>query len=334
MLRIRILDQRLLNLQRQGRIGFYGTATGEEASVVGSAAALDPEDWIFPALRQGGALLWRGFPLDLYVAQCIGNSLDLLKGRQMPCHASSREHRVPAWSSVIGTQLSQAAGAAMAAKIRGDRTVIAAFLGDGASSSAEFHVSMNFAAVYDAPVVFICQNNQWAISVPFSRQTATGSVAEKAEAYGMPGIRIDGNDVLAVFETVAEAAERARSGGGPTLVECLTYRQLGHSSSDDPTRYRDPAEVLEWEQRDPLDRFKKALEERGIMRDEWNAELTEEIGEEISAAIRSAEAAEPLSAEELVTDVYAELPWNLEEQAGAVAGRRAGDREWEGRFPL
>mgnify|MGYP001116828808 CR=1 FL=1 len=281
MLAIRVMDRRLLNLQRQGRIGFYGTATGEEAAVIGSAAALRETDWIFPALRQGGALVYRGFSLAKYVAQCIGNSLDPLKGRQMPCHASSREHRTVGWSSVIGTQLSQAAGAAMAARIRGDDTVVAGYLGDGASSTPEFHVALNFAAVYRAPAVFFCQNNQWAISVPFSRQTASGGIAEKAVAYGIPGERVDGNDVLAVYAAATEAAERARAGEGPTLLEFLTYRRRGHSSSDDPTRYREEAEVEEWEAKDPIERFARYLTSRGILDDGSRSEAEAGIEEEV-----------------------------------------------------
>jgi len=334
MVTIRVLDHRLLNMQRQGRIGFYGTATGEEASVIGSVAALRPDDWILPALRQGGALLYRGFPLDLYVAQCIGNSMDILKGRQMPCHASSLAHRVVSWSSVIGTQLSQGAGMAMAEKIRGGDGVVCAYLGDGATSSAEFHYALNFAAVHAAPVVFLCQNNQWAISVPFRRQTATEGVAVKSVAYGMPGVRIDGNDVLAVHSAVAEAAARARAGDGPTLVECLTYRQGGHSSSDDPTRYRDEDEVETWRQRDPIERYLKFLTARGLWDEARTKALEEEIGGRVANAIRTAEAAPPLTAEELTTDVYAETPWNLVEQSEAAVGRSAGDRDWDGAFPL
>ncbi len=334
MLRIRLLDARLLALQRQGRIGFYGTATGEEAAVIGTAAALRDTDWIFPALRQGGALLFRGFPLARYVAQCIGNSLDPLKGRQMPCHASSRAHHVASWSSVIGTQVPHAAGAAMAARMRGDPTVVAGYLGDGATSSADFHVGLNFAAVFHAPVVFVCQNNQWAISVPFARQTAVATVAEKAVAYGIPGVRVDGNDVLATYEAMREAVDRARGGGGPTLLEAVTYRLRGHSSSDDPTRYRAEEEVAEWASRDPIERFRKHLLAAGFISESELLAMEAGIGEEISAAIAEAEAAPPLSAEALFTDVYAEQPWTLSEQAEAARGRTAANPAPDARFPL
>jgi pyruvate dehydrogenase E1 component alpha subunit/2-oxoisovalerate dehydrogenase E1 component alpha subunit len=333
MERIRLLDTRLLNMQRQGRIGFYGTATGEEASVIGSVAALRETDWLFPALRQGGALLFRGFPLARYVAQNIGNSLDNLKGRQMPVHGASGPHRVVSWSSVIGTQITHATGAAMAAKIRGDETVVAGYLGDGATSSAEFHVGLNFAKVYDAPIVFVCQNNQWAISVPFARQSRT-TVAEKAVAYGMPGVRVDGNDVLAVHREVRAAADRARAGRGPTLIECVTYRRRGHSSSDDPTRYRDDDEVARWEAKDPIERFVRWLTAEGVIDERSHRAMKDELADEISEAIRVAEAADPLPVESLFTDVYAEMPANLVEQTVAVEGRRAGDRESDAAFPL
>jgi pyruvate dehydrogenase E1 component alpha subunit/2-oxoisovalerate dehydrogenase E1 component alpha subunit len=252
----------------------------------------------------------------------------------MPCHASSREHRIVGWSSVIGTQLSQAAGAAMAARIRGDDVVVAGYLGDGASSTPEFHVALNFAAVYRAPAVFLCQNNQWAISVPFSRQTAAEGIAEKAVAYGIPGERVDGNDVLAVFAAASEAVERARAGKGPTLLELLTYRRRGHSSSDDPTRYRDEAEVEEWEAKDPIERFARYLDSLGILDAPFRSEVEAGVEEVVTAAIREAESAGPLTADSLFSDVYATVPANLREQAGAVRGRRAGDREWKGSFPL
>jgi pyruvate dehydrogenase E1 component subunit alpha len=334
MVRIRVTDTRLLNMQRQGRIGFYGTATGEEASVIGSFAGVRDTDWVLPALRQGGGLIHRGFPLSLHVAQCIGNSMDVLKGRQMPVHAASRKYNVVSWSSVIGTQLTHAVGAAMAAKKKGDDTIVLAFLGDGATSSAEFHVALNFAAVYAAPVVFLCQNNQWAISVPVRRQTVSAGIAEKAVAYGMPGERVDGNDVLVVMGAVREAAERARNGGGPTLVECLTYRQMGHSSSDDPTRYREDEEVEEWAKKDPIDRFAAYLIQKKLLTPADMPAMEARIGKEVAEAIREAEAAPPLTAEDVFTDVYADVPWNLAEQAEAVKGRTAGDRDWDGAFPL
>jgi len=222
----------------------------------------------------------------------------------------------------------------MAARIRGDDTVVAGYLGDGATSSAEFPVSLNFAAVYDAPVVFVCQNNQWAISVPFARQTASEGVAVKAHAYGMPGVRVDGNDVLAVYSAVEAAVERARRGEGPSLVECLTYRQRGHSSSDDPTRYRDDEEVETWMRRDPIDRYVRFLTARGLWEPERSAEIEEEVAAEVAAAIREAEAAAPLAVETLFTDVFGDMTPSLVEQSLAVEGREAGKGTLDGAFPL
>ncbi len=311
---IRVLDTRMLSLQRQGRIGFYGVATGEEAAVIGSAYALQKQDWIFPALRQGGAALMRGMPLTLLIAQCYGNSLDVQKGRQMPCHYSYKPANFVAWSSCIGTQLPHAVGAAWAAKLKKDPIVVMAYLGDGATSEGDFHVSLNFAGVFKLPVVFTCQNNQWAISVPFRRQTASESIAIKARAYGFEGVQVDGNDVLAVYRVAREAVEKARAGGGPTLIEAVTYRLEGHSSSDDPTRYRDEEEVQEWKKRDPIERFRKYLEREGLWNARKEAQLQEELNMQITQAIKEAEAAPLPSVESLFEDVYAEMPTHLKEQ--------------------
>ncbi len=311
---IRTLDQRMLNLQRQGRIGFYGTATGEEAAVVGSGFAFRKNDWIFPALRQGGVLLLRGYPLERYVAQCMGNSADLLQGRQMPCHYSDREYDFVSWGSCIGTQLPQAVGAAMAARILGHDTVIGAYLGDGATSESDFHAACNFAGVFRSPVVLFCQNNQFAISVPISQQTVSESIAVKAEAYGFPGVRVDGNDVLAVHRATREAVDRARSGGGPTLIEAVTYRRGGHSSSDDPARYRDEAVTREWEKRDPIDLFRRWLIARRLWDEARERTLLDELGLAIGDAIRKVESAPPPDPLGLFDDVYAVLPPHLAEQ--------------------
>jgi pyruvate dehydrogenase E1 component alpha subunit/2-oxoisovalerate dehydrogenase E1 component alpha subunit len=311
---VRLLDARMMNLQRQGRIGFYGVSTGEEAAVIGSAYTLKSEDWIFPALRQGGAALMRGMPLTTYIAQCYGNSLDVQKGRQMPCHYSYKPANVVAWSSCIGTQLPHAVGTAWAARQKGDPIVVMAYLGDGATSEGDFHVAMNFAGVWKVPVVFFCQNNQWAISVPLSCQTASETIAVKAKAYGFDGVQVDGNDVLAVYEAAREAIERARSGGGPTLIEAVTYRLEGHSSSDDPTRYRDPKEVEEWKNRDPIARFRAYLERKGLWDEKREAALQERLNEEISEAIREVEAAPPPTIESLFEDVYADTPPQLQAQ--------------------
>lgn len=317
MLRLRLLDQRMLTLQRQGRIGFYGTATGEEAAVLGSAFALRSDDWIFPALRQGGAALLRGYPLVEYISQCMGNELDQTKGRQMPSHYCYRPANFVSWSSCIGTQIPHAMGAAWAMKIQGKDSVAIGYLGDGATSEGDFHVSMNFAGVFKVPVIFFCQNNQWSISVNIKQQTASESIAIKAVAYGFEGIRVDGNDILAVYQATKDAVEKARSGGGPTLIEAITYRMGAHSSSDDPRLYRDENEVEEWRRRDPLSRYLKYLQEQG----HWNAQeqeaLEERLNQEILNAVAEAEKAGSPSIGSLFEDVFAEIPSSLREQMDA-----------------
>ena len=315
MLFQRALDQRMLNLQRQGRIGFYGTAKGQEGATLGSGAAFAPEDWLFPALREGAVALWRGMALEHYIAQCFGNGADPTHGRQMPCHYSDRGARYVSLSSPIATQVSQAVGAARAMQVRGEgQHVAGAWMGDGATSENDFHAALNFAGVWKAPVVFVCQNNQWAISVPLSMQTASETLAVKAEAYGMPGVRVDGNDVLACYVAVAVAVERARRGEGPTFVECLTYRLGGHSSSDDPTKYRDESEAAIWEKRDPLLRHRAWLTAEGRWDDAREEAFLAESGKRITDAIATVEAAEPVDRATLFTDVWATMPALLADQ--------------------
>ncbi|MGK3984659.1 thiamine pyrophosphate-dependent enzyme [Sorangium sp. So ce136] len=312
--RLRLLDARMLLLQRQGRVGFYGACTGQEATPIATALALEPTDWIFPALRESVTMLVRGFPLRTYVAQVFGNSGDLLKGRQMPSHMSGRLVNQVSWSSCIGPQIPQAVGAAWAAKLRRDSTVVVGFMGDGATSEPDFHSAMNFAAVFRAPCVMICQNNHWAISVPTDRQTASRTIAIKGRAYGVPSARVDGNDVLAVYRAVSEAVARARAGGGPSFIEALTYRVGAHSSSDDPSRYRSQEEVDRWTKRDPLLRLGRHLAARGLMDDAAEAALEAELNAEIAAAVAEVEGMDPPARETLFDDVYAELPWHLREQ--------------------
>jgi pyruvate dehydrogenase E1 component alpha subunit/2-oxoisovalerate dehydrogenase E1 component alpha subunit len=326
MVRLRTLDERMMTLQRQGRVGFYGACTGQEAATLASAIALEPSDWIFPALREGGAMLLRGFPLVPYLCQIFGNSGDETKGRQMPSHMASRSVNQVSWSSCIGTQLPQAVGAAMAARIKGDKTVIAAYLGDGATSEGDFHVALNFAGVFKAPVVFICQNNHWAISVPTSKQTASENIAVKAQAYGFSGVKVDGNDAIAVYTAVKEAVGRARTGGGPTLVECETYRIGAHSSSDDPTRYRDEGEVEQWKKRDPLDLLRGRLQAWNLWSARDEDELRAKVLDEVNGAIAEAEKKPDPPRESLFDDVYSTLPWSLKEQREEMLAAPAAPR--------
>jgi pyruvate dehydrogenase E1 component alpha subunit/2-oxoisovalerate dehydrogenase E1 component alpha subunit len=286
--------------------------------------ALRPTDWIFPALREAGVMLMRGYGLVPYLSQVFGNSGDPARGRQMPSHQSSRSVNQVSWSSCIGSQITQATGAAMAAKFKKDGAVVMGYMGDGATSSADFHTGLNFAGVFKAPVVFVCQNNHWSISIPTKGQTAAESIAVKAQAYGFPGVKVDGNDVEAVYAATRAAVARARRGEGPTLVECETYRMGAHSSSDDPTRYRDQKEVDAWAKRDPIERAYKAL----LGRKAWTADkdkaLRESLLEQVNAAIKESEALPPPAIETLFQDVYAQPTWNLiEQQAELEAVRNA-----------
>jgi len=314
MKRVRVLDQRMVMLQRQGRVGFYGACTGQEAAVVGAGLAARPEDWIFPALRENGIMLVRGFSLASYIAQVYGSARDALKGRQMPAHISSRSVNQVSWSSCIGTQLPQAVGAAWAAKLKGDSMVSIGFLGDGATSQADFHAAMNLAGVFQVPTVLVCQNNQWAISVPVERQTASVTLAIKARAYGVRSVRADGNDVIAVYRVMVDALAAARAGEGPTFVELVTYRVAPHSTSDDPSRYRSNDDVDAWIRRDPLDRLVRYLTSRGLLTAEADERFEHETNEEIRKAIDEVESYGPPDRASLFEDVYAEPPWHLVEQ--------------------
>ncbi len=332
---VRVLDTRMLSLQRQGRIGFYVPSTGEEACQVASALALNKEDWVFPAYREPGCALTRGLDLRLMIAQEYGNSLDVNKGRQMPNHFGWRSINYVSASSPVGTQIPQAVGTAWAAKVRKEKVVSLVYFGDGATSGNDFHVGMNFAGVFKTPTVFFCKNNQWAISVPLSHQTAAKTIAQKAAAYGIEASRVDGNDLLAVYAATKAAVDKARAGGGPTLIEAVTYRLGPHSSSDDPTRYRSKEEVAEWQAKDPVERMRKYLEVKGL----WNAVKEEALRKEldtlITDTIREVEKAPPPSLETLFTDVFADLTPVLKEQMEAYLS--SGERrrpEVLDKFPL
>jgi len=332
---VRILDTRMLSLQRQGRIGFYVPSTGEEASQVGSAMALTPKDWVFPAYREPGCALWRGVTVEAIVAQCYGNSADRMKGRQMPSHYGERATNYVTPSSPVGTQLPMAVGTAWAAKIRGDPIVTLAYFGDGATSEGDFHAGMNFAGVFKTPTVFFCKNNQWAISFPVDRQTAAKTLASKAQAYGFDGVRVDGNDLLAVYAATKAAVDKARAGGGSTMIEAVTYRLGPHSSSDDPTRYRRREEVEDWQRRDPIERVRRFLETRGSWTKAQDESLRKELEDLVSETIRTVERAPPSPLESLFTDVFAEMPPNLREQMEAYLS--SGERrrpEMVDKFPL
>ena len=316
----------MLTLQRQGRIGFYGACTGQEAAVFGCAAALEPSDWIMPALREAGALLYRGLTLTEYFNQLLGNVDDTTQGRQMPYHPPGHDHHYITMSSCIANQIPQANGLALAGKIRGDGRVTMCFMGDGATSEGDFHTGLNVASVKQLPVVFVCQNNQWSISVPIGGQTAAVSIASRAAGYGIPGIRADGNDLLAVHKVAREAAARAREGGGPSFIECLTYRLGAHTTSDDPTRYRDEDVTKRWWDLDPLIRTRRYLVREGV----WSEEDEQAQRDALDAEIRStwAEvekvALPPLKS--IFEDVFAEMTPQLTEQWQSLESNYAWTR--------
>jgi pyruvate dehydrogenase E1 component alpha subunit len=332
---VRTLDGRMLSLQRQGRIGFYIPSTGEEACQVGSALALDKQDWVFPAYREPGCALTRGLDLKLMIAQEFANSLDTNKGRQMPNHFGWKQINYVSASSPVGTQIPQAVGAAWAAKVRGDPVVSLVYFGDGATSGGDFHVGMNFAGVFKTPTVFFCKNNQYAISVPLSRQTAAQTLSQKALAYGIEGVRVDGNDLLAVYRATKAAVEKARAGAGPTMIEAVTYRMGPHSSSDDPTRYRSKEEVAMWQHQDPIERMRKYLELKGLWNREKEGALRKELDDFITETIREVERAPTPALETLFTDVFADLTPVLREQLEEYM--KSGERrrpEILDKFPL
>ncbi len=314
MVLARTMDERCLTLQRQGRIGFYVPLQGQEAAQVGCALALAPSDWIFPAYRELAVALVRGISPKLLLDQFIGNSGDEMKGRQMPNHYGYRRFNYVTASSPVGTQITHAVGAAMAAQRRKDPIVTVCFFGDGTTSSNDFHAGLNFAGVFRTPTIFFCQNNRYAISLPLERQTHSPNLAVKATAYGFPGVVVDGMDVVSVHTAVAEARARALAGEGPTLIEAQVYRLGPHSTSDDPRRYRSDAELAEWKAKDPLARLKHDLLAQGLLEESADAGLWEAARAEVTKALAEAEATPPITPESIFDDVYASRPPALEEQ--------------------
>lgn len=320
MLLSRRFDDRLLQLQRQGRIGTFAPVKGQEAAQIGSVACLEDDDWMVPAFRETAAMLWRGIPMTGVLLYNAGYN----EGGAIPEDQFTLPIAVP-----VASQLPHAAGIAYALKKRESDRVVLTYFGDGATSEGDFHEAMNFAAVYGAPAIFVCQNNQWAISIPREQQTPSKTLAQKALAYGMPGIQVDGNDVLAVYVATAEAVERARAGEGPTMIECVTYRMSVHTTADDPSRYREEEEVEEWRKRDPLERFRDYLKDKDLLSDDDSEALEKEIEEEVEQAWKDAqskmeEIGDPI---EMFDHVYGKRPAYLEEQRDAFRGARGDDEE-------
>jgi pyruvate dehydrogenase E1 component alpha subunit len=305
MVTARIFDERALALQRQGRLGTYAPLSGQEAAQVGSAYALKPEDWMFPSYREHVVQVMRG-QRWLDVLTYWGGSEE---GNRIPEGVNNFTISIP-----IATQILHATGAAWAAKIKGEKACAIAYFGDGATSEGDFHEGLNFAGVFQAPVVFFCQNNQYAISVPRTKQTASETIAQKAIAYGIEGVQVDGNDIFAVYKATKEALEKGRNGGGPTLIEAVTYRLSHHTTADDWTRYRPAEEVEMWKQKDPIKRLKLYLEKQGLWSEQDEAKLLEEAKNEIAQTVAQYEALPKRDVEEIFKYIYAEMPWNLREQ--------------------
>ena len=316
IVRTRAFDSRCMNLQRTGKIGFSVPNRGVEATSVGAAAAMDAsKDWFAPHYRDFGMLFYNDVPAEAMFDNMFGNSDDTAVGRQMPVHFSFTEPlKWLSISSPLGTQIPQAVGVSLAARKRGEDAIALTTFGDGSTSTLGFHSGMNFAGVMKAPTVFLCQNNQWAISCPSSSQTASESYAIKGEAYGVPSCIVDGNDVLAVYVAMKEAVDRARAGDGPTLIEAITFRLGGHSTSDDPTKYVPAEELKKAESEEPLKRFRAYLINEDVLTDESADKIREEADAEMLTGARAAEAKARPVLGTIFTDVWQEQPAHLKQQ--------------------
>ncbi|HUI00589.1 MAG TPA: pyruvate dehydrogenase (acetyl-transferring) E1 component subunit alpha [Nitrososphaerales archaeon] len=329
MLTVRRFNEKGMSLQRQGRIGFFMESTGQEACQIGMSYCLGTNDWAFPSYRDPGTCLVRGVPLSALFDQIMGNSADENKGRNMPVHWGFAKWKMISMSSPIGSKLLHAVGVAYASKFRGEKSIALVSFGEGATSQGEFHAALNFAGVWKTPVVFFCENNQYAISLPTRRSTASESIAIKAEAYGFDGVQIDGNDVLAVYKATKSAIDKARSGGGPTLIEAVTYRMGGHSTSDDPSIYRSQEEVEMWRRRDPITRFTAYLMKKGALTEQASQKIMAEIDAEMARVVKEREAIPPPDPSTLFTEVYSEMPWHIREEAEEFMANEA-DRGQKG----
>lgn len=302
MLLSRRFDERMINMQRQGRIGTYGPCRGQEACFCGASPVMERDDWVVHAFRETGSFFHRGWPIERVIQFWGGYE----EGCEPPEGVNDLPIAVP-----IATQTVHAMGLAWAIVIKGTKQVVLCYNGDGGTSEGDFHEAMNFAGVYNLPMVMFVENNQWAISVPRSMQTASETIAQKAVAYGFDGIQVDGNDILAVHVATQEAVEKARNGGGPTLIEAVTYRLGVHTTADDPKKYRSDEEVTRWEKLDPIPRFRKYLEGKGVLDKELIEEIDREETAKVAAAVDRYEAAREVDPLDCFTYMYKDLPAEL-----------------------
>lgn len=305
MLYTRVIDDKALSYQRQGRMLTYAPNTGQEAAQIGSAYAMDKEDWLVPSFRELGALLVRGVPLEKIYLYWYGN--------EWGSHQEEGLKVLPT-SVPIASQFQHATGIGMANNIKGENDAVVAYVGDGGTSHGDFHEALNFAAVFKAPVVFVIQNNQFAISLARKKQTASATLAQKAIAYDMPGIVVDGNDIFAMYVATKEALDRAKRGDGPTLIEAYTYRLGAHTTSDDPTKYREDSEVEEWRPKDPIIRFKNYLLSQDIITEDWEKDTIKELEDKVTTVFEEIEISSDTEIEDIFKYHYETMPPQLEEQ--------------------
>ncbi|KAJ6222977.1 hypothetical protein RDWZM_001522 [Blomia tropicalis] len=316
---LNFMDRVLYESQRQGRISFYMTNYGEEGTHFGSAAALADDDIVFGQYREAGVLLWRGFKLDLFMAQCYGNCKDLMKGRSMPVHYGSRDHHFVTISSPLATQMPQAVGAAYSLKRENKDRVVICFFGEGAASEGDAYAAFNFSATLSCPIIFFCRNNGYAISTPTQEQYRGDGIASRGPALGIPSIRVDGNDILAVYNATLAARNVCNTESRPVLIEAMTYRIGHHSTSDDSSAYRSVDEVRNWDQNDhPISRLRKYMERKMWWNEEEEKQWKAEAKKKVMTAFMSAEKMQKPNYMELFNDVYDEQPPILEEQAAEL----------------